>query len=301
MDGLFIIGSNYDAGLCSGDDECMLSMLLKRKNIEIMRQTITSTATIWISPADDKSTLEFFMVISGELTVHLSPTESHVLKAGDSFFVEGLKESVHIIANTDTSILYITNQPLFDCMRSFHDRFEKLMIRIDEKDHITFKHSKNVLNYCAALYGVLNPCDLTMDDLCTAAFFHDIGKCSIPDELLKKQGRLTCDEYNIMKEHSEHSYNMLLPIYGATIAGIARSHHERLDGSGYPDGLCATQICLGSRIIAVADAFDAMTTVRSYNHIKSRHEAIAELRSLSHQYDLSIVDAMDAYLQSISI
>jgi len=126
-----------------------------------------------------------------------------------------------------------------------------------------------------------------------AATYHDIGKIAIPDVILKKPGRLTADEYAIIKTHAEIGYGILKAADEfSDLAEIVLSHHERWDGSGYPRGLSRNGIPLFSRIIGVADAFEAMTSERPYRGAMSLPAAIAELRNGSGtQFDPDIVIA----------
>ncbi len=142
-----------------------------------------------------------------------------------------------------------------------------------------------------------------LDELQRAAELHDIGKLAIPDEILQKQGPLNETEWRFMRQH---------PVVGERILGAApalrpvarlvRSTHERWDGTGYPDRLSATEIPLGARIIAVCDAYDAMTSERCYQHARSELEAIAELRRCAGtQFDPRVVEAVCDALQAADL
>ena len=126
-----------------------------------------------------------------------------------------------------------------------------------------------------------------------AALLHDIGKIGIPDHILNKHDRLTPEEYEEIKKHSIIGATILNPIkeLGDVVKEV-RHHQEAYDGSGYPDGLKDNNIPLIARIIAVADAFDAITTTRSYRKMRSIEEAIAEIkRCAGTQFDPIIVSA----------
>jgi len=130
-----------------------------------------------------------------------------------------------------------------------------------------------------------------------AANFHDIGKISITDEILNKPDKLTLDEFNIMKSHVNNSYDILSESISPQVIEILMQHHERLDGSGYPNGLKGNQISLSGRILAIADSFDAMTTDRVYKLGKTADLAIEELPNLSNLYDQSIVEVLKLILK----
>ncbi len=138
-------------------------------------------------------------------------------------------------------------------------------------------------------------------DLGLAALLHDVGKIAIPDEILKKPSSLTEDEYDLMKTHTLVGEGMLAAEPSLrSAAPIVRSHHERLDGGGYPDGLSGRDIPLASRIIAACDAFDAMTHDRPYRAAMSLQMAFAILDTYAGtQWDQTVIDQVKAALPSI--
>jgi two-component system, cell cycle response regulator len=126
-----------------------------------------------------------------------------------------------------------------------------------------------------------------------AASLHDIGKMAIPDEILEKAGPLTDEEWKFVRRHTLVGERILLAAPALShVAGIVRSSHERFDGSGYPDGLAGEAIPLSARIVFVCDAFDAMTSRRSYAGRLSEAEAVDELRrEAGRQFDPDVVQA----------
>jgi HD-GYP domain-containing protein (c-di-GMP phosphodiesterase class II) len=133
-----------------------------------------------------------------------------------------------------------------------------------------------------------------------AALLHDVGKIAVPKEIINKPGPLTPDEWNVIKTHTLEGERMLDRIGGvmAEVGRIVRSAHERWDGGGYPDGLAGEEIPIESRIIFCCDAFNAMTTDRSYRAGRSPAEAVAELReNAGTQFDPLVVDAVVAALE----
>jgi HD-GYP domain-containing protein (c-di-GMP phosphodiesterase class II) len=194
----------------------------------------------------------------------------------------------------DTEILYVTNCPAFEQVQDVDVSLKELLTRINEKDHYTSRHSKAVLQYSLAIYDAMQDRgpDISREDLAFAALFHDVGKCFVPVEILQKPDKLEQAELRFILRHPVDSGRMLLPKFGEQIAEIARNHHERLDGTGYPRGLRAEDISLSSQIVAVADAFDAMTSNRGYNIVKTFLEAAEELATLPHQYDTRITSVL---------
>jgi putative nucleotidyltransferase with HDIG domain len=165
---------------------------------------------------------------------------------------------------------------------------------IDHRDASTFHHSERV-----ALYAVATARELHLDEdlvelIAQAAAVHDLGKIAVPDRILLKPGPLTAEEQVTMWLHTENGARILRQFHlFRSGAGIVLHHHEAYDGSGYPHGLAGEAIPLGARVIAVADAFDAMTSDRPYRGALSVDEAVARLREgAGHQWDPIIVKAL---------
>jgi two-component system cell cycle response regulator len=138
-----------------------------------------------------------------------------------------------------------------------------------------------------------------LDDVAQAAELHDVGKIAIPDAILQKSGRLDETEWGFMRRHTIIGERILLAAPALrSVARLVRSSHERWDGDGYPDGLAGEQIPLGSRVVAVCDAFDAMTSNRPYRRRIEQPAALAELRRCSgSQFDPQVVDAFVRVLE----
>jgi HD-GYP domain-containing protein (c-di-GMP phosphodiesterase class II) len=122
---------------------------------------------------------------------------------------------------------------------------------------------------------------------------HDVGKIAVPDAILRKPGKLTRDEQEIMRAHCERGYEMLCTIpFLSDASEIVRAHHERFDGKGYPRGLRGSEIPMGARIFAVADALDAITSDRPYHHAGTFAAACEDIRRCSgSQFDPEVVEA----------
>jgi putative nucleotidyltransferase with HDIG domain len=132
--------------------------------------------------------------------------------------------------------------------------------------------------------------------LAAAALLHDVGKLTVPDSILAKPGPLDEEEWAVMRSHSAAGERLLAPfVSDERIMAIVRSHHERWDGNGYPDGLAGLAIPLGARIVAVADAFQAMMEARPYRPALPRALALETIRSEGgHQFDPECVAALGA-------
>lgn len=164
---------------------------------------------------------------------------------------------------------------------------------LDCKDSYTFGHSMRVAYFSLVTGRELGFDEAQLRELELSAIFHDIGKIGTPDAILNKASRLTEDEFKVMKEHPEKSYEILREYPGfEKIALNARFHHERFDGKGYPLGLKGEDIPLLARIILIADTFDAMTSTRPYRKGLSYEVAFDELHQFSGtQFDPGLVKA----------
>jgi putative nucleotidyltransferase with HDIG domain len=164
---------------------------------------------------------------------------------------------------------------------------------VDRRDPYTFQHSESVAAHSVRIARRLMLPDKEVDLIRLAARVHDLGKIAVPDEVLHKQGRLTEAEFDLMKKHPETGAEILakFPEYRRG-RELVLSHHERMDGLGYPHGLVGGAIALGARIIAVADSWDAMTSDRPYRKALDAEVALAELlRGRGTQWDTAVVDA----------
>ena len=174
---------------------------------------------------------------------------------------------------------------------------------IDGRDTYTGGHSERVAIYSRDIACAMGfdkkECDLIYE----AGILHDIGKIITPDTILLKPGKLSSEEYDLIKEHVSASFLILsdVPMY-KELADIVYSHHEHYNGSGYPRALSGEEIPFFSRIMTVADSFDAMTTSRVYKPRKRKSEAIEELKKLKHIfYDPNIVDVAVNVFKSVQI
>ena len=162
------------------------------------------------------------------------------------------------------------------------EAMESLSASVDARDSYTTGHSRRVRQLAAAIGVQLGLSQAELDVLGHAALFHDIGKLAIPDAILLKPGGLTGPEWSLMRDHAEEGARIIerLGFLGDAVPAI-KHHHERFDGTGYPDGLRGEEIPLGARIIHVADALDSMLTTRIYRAARSVDEALAEVKAKS--------------------
>jgi len=178
--------------------------------------------------------------------------------------------------------------------KAYMQTIETLRYVVETRDKETKGHSERVSNLATALAKELDMSAQEVELIHVAGLFHDIGKVGVPDAILLKNGPLTTDEFKEIIRHPAEG-ERILASYAPfkELLAIVRGHHERYDGSGYPDKLAGENICLGARIIAVADAFDAMISNRTYRQGLGLDKTISEMvAGKNTQFDGKIVDTL---------
>lgn len=177
----------------------------------------------------------------------------------------------NIYALEEISLLYISLSDSKINLKT--DELSKQIERLENKDDYLKGHNYRVSKYALIILEEME-LKLNTDNLNYAASYHDIGKIKISPDIVHKESSLTPKEFEVMKMHPIYSYEIIKPILGEDIAYIAKCHHEKLDGSGYPLHLKGDAIPIEAQIIAVADIFDALTTKRTYRDAYSFNDAI---------------------------
>jgi putative nucleotidyltransferase with HDIG domain len=181
------------------------------------------------------------------------------------------------------------NRNLYEEMRRiYHDTLQAFAAAIDAKDVYTRHHSQRVAKYSVAIARELGWNEHDIEGIYVAGFLHDVGKLVISNEILNKKTPFTPQELEEVRKHSLVSYKIISQIRfpWKDIEKIIKHHHERLDGTGYPDGLESNDLSEGVKILALADSFDAMTSERAYREKMDIRQALAELKScLYRQFD----------------
>lgn len=183
-----------------------------------------------------------------------------------------------------------------DLMKQQHSLYlstvKSLASAIDAKDEYTRHHSARVTEFSLKIAKNMGFSEGELEDLELAALLHDVGKIAVPEAILNKPGRLTNSEFASIKEHPARGQNILEPVLELKeIAKVVRAHHEKYDGTGYPDGLKGREIPLGARIMAIADAYDSITSERPYRKASSHRRAVKEIINCSGtQFDPEVVE-----------
>ena len=186
-------------------------------------------------------------------------------------------------------------QSYIDMREAFLDTIKSLSLAIDAKDPYTKGHSLRVADYVVLLARELKWPEDKVEFLHYISMIHDVGKVTVPEHILKKNTGLTREEYDIMKQHSRAGADIIKDVhFFAQGSDIIKYHHERWDGRGYPESLKGEEIPDGARVLAVADAYDAMTTNRPYRKAMSPKDALQELHYCSgSQFEPRIVKAFE--------
>jgi HD-GYP domain-containing protein (c-di-GMP phosphodiesterase class II) len=177
MDGMFIKREKVD--LLTQGSKSDLFLLLDKKDLEIMLQVIYKDSLIWITPAADKSVIEFFYIIKGSLTLEYDD-KSVTLGENDCVYTSDLKGKVLLKSNTDLKVLDVTNGPVYQFLENFYEELNLLLDKITEKDEYTKHHCRRVANYCLFISKKLKCAEKISDEIVVASLFHDVGKCFIP-------------------------------------------------------------------------------------------------------------------------
>ncbi|WP_249336695.1 HD-GYP domain-containing protein [Sporosarcina sp. Marseille-Q4063] len=251
---------------------------------------------LWVQHSKNAtdSIIETYTLLNGVVEMRYDG-KSRQLKIGETIDASLYENTIFLYGNTDADILIKTSHEEFE-----PEFFETQLLQeeadaIEALDGYTYNHCNRIKDYSLEVWTHLGLPNEKLRILRWGAYFHDIGKREIPLEVLNKPGDLTACEWAIMKTHTiegakimrEHKVKWL-----KDAATIVEQHHERFDGSGYPYGLKADEISLEASIVAVVDAFDAMTTNRIYKKALPIKDAIKELiNEKGKQFNPKIVDA----------
>lgn len=222
-----------------------------------------------------------------------------IKKDSNKSFTKESERLMYALKNIAES--YLLNESYYKANQIFKNEMIYAMIQLLEiHDNYTKGHSEAVANYAKDLAKYIGMNDEKVNEIYWASIVHDIGKILIDKSILTKEDSLTFDEYEIMKKHPEFGYQALKDSkLTEKIAEYILYHHERIDGNGYPKGLKGDEIPIESKIIAIADSYDAMTSERTYKERISKKDALKEIkRNLNLQFDvelgLKFIDMMES-------
>ena len=235
----------------------------------------------------------FFLINKG--------TELHKLALGHRKLTQSLQEHNTSLQKQNTLLAKRIEEStrnltrLYEDLRSTYMRTIKALAQaIDARDHYTHSHSENVAKYAVAIAEEMHLSAKDIELIREACELHDLGKIGIRDDILTKPASLTEEEWELMRKHPLTGAQILEPLtFLHGVVDLIRQHHEQYDGTGYPQGLRGEEILLGARIIHLADAFEAMTSPRSYRKTPfSKQEAVLEIKkNTGTQFDPKVADA----------
>ncbi|ENH96831.1 hypothetical protein J416_09039 [Gracilibacillus halophilus YIM-C55.5] len=217
---------------------------------------------------------------------------NHIRESFRLFDDKDLEQNPYLLSKTIDSLQGVAKQMATEI--SHHDEVIQYVSDLLISDHYVYQHSVNVSLYTIALAQAFQFPTHQIEEIGLGALLHDIGKVFLPQNILNKSGKLTDDEFEIIKKHTEYGFEFLrksheLPLL---IAHCAFQHHERIDGSGYPRGITGNEMHPYAKIMSVADVFDAVTTNRVYRDAMLPHEGLEILYAgADKQFESHIVDA----------
>lgn len=269
---------------------------------------------VLLNNADTKQSYDLAEKIRSQIETlsvsNINETERNVtVSVGLCVYPSASSDAVSLLKNANTALIYskrngrnrtsiynptVAEAPVseFSLSEDQWATIYALTATIDAKDHITFGHSQRVSKYATAIAQANGATESEIEIIRQASLLHDIGKIGIPENILTKTTRLTSDEFDVMKRHVDLSVTIIkyLPTFNKVIPSVI-GHHERYDGKGYPRGLKEENIPFGARCIAIADAFDAITSDRHYKTNHTIDYAIEEMRrNAGGQFDPHLVE-----------
>jgi len=223
-----------------------------------------------------------------------------IVYSGEGSFTQRDLSLLSILANQ--AGISMENARLYEAVRQdYVDVIHALAGAVDARDHYTREHSNRVSAYGVIIARQMGLDEAFIESVEFGGLLHDVGKIGIPDQVLNKPGRLTEDEFTLMKTHATMGATLLRRVESlAPLVPLVLYHHERFDGRGYPEGLTGKKIPLGARILNVADSFETITSDRVYHKARSMQEGLEEIRRCSGgQFDPEVVAAFEAAFDDI--
>lgn len=264
-------------------DQSVTIYLGSANDISYSLYTLLPDSTSWIYHNQNNCPgyVERYTIVTGILEVNRSG-ENLILGPGDVIDANKYNAVYTCHAKDQVELLFEMTTSYFEKNFTEREIIQRDAKRLQEVDGYTYHHCARIRDYSIELWKRMKPNAKGLSILSTGSYFHDIGKLAIPLEILNKEGKLTADEWKIIKMHTTIGAEMMRNHEIERLrqaAFIVEEHHERYDGKGYPYGLAGDEISLEASIVSVVDAFDAMTTNRVYRGAMTFEEAIQEMRN----------------------
>lgn len=274
------------------DHDCIIIALIKEANSALLKEIYGYGVYDYISQPINMEKL-FFLIRKG-VDLRALVVAHHKLVSGLQEHNFSLQKQNSLLARRiEESTKNLTR--LYEDLRQTYMRTIKVLAQaIDARDHYTHSHSENVAKYAVSIAEELRMSAHEIELIRDACELHDLGKIGVEDCILSKTSSLNSQEWEQIKRHPQTAAQILEPLtFLDGVVDLVKQHHEHFDGSGYPEGRKGDDILLGSRIIHVADAFEAMTSARSYRPVPlTKEEAIQEIKKNNGtQFDPKVVGA----------
>ena len=285
-------GIEFIKGLKKIDSDCIIIVFLEDVNSSIIKDlTRYGVYDIITKPLNLEKLL--FLIKKGIDLHSMAITHRKLMHSLNEQNTVLQKQNILLAKRIEESTKNLTR--LYEDLRQTYMRTIKALAQaIDARDHYTHSHSENVAKYAVAIAEEMEFSVSDIETLREACELHDLGKIGIDDAILSKTSSLNEQEWEQIKRHPATAAQILEPLtFLGGVVDLIKQHHEHHDGSGYPEGRSGEDILLGARIIHVADAYEAMTSARSYRTIPlSKEDAIAEIKNNSGtQFDPKVVEA----------
>ncbi len=270
-----------------------IGLWTNRKRIEVWNETFLWTApTYFAGAAIVALAISLFGKHAGVILVFGAPVAYLTYQSYASYTARTEEKLRHI------EELRLSHMQLADLYLA---TIKSLALAIDAKDQYTHEHILRVQRYAVRTAEELGITGSELDGLRTGALLHDIGKLGVPEYVLLKPGRLTDEEFAKIKKHPEIGAAILEPVgFPWPVLPVVKYHHEKWDGTGYPEGLKGEEIPLTARVMAVADVYDALTSNRSYRNAWPHERAISEIqKSAGKHFDPRVVDAFVSVIDAV--
>jgi putative nucleotidyltransferase with HDIG domain len=252
------------------------------KGLFARRRSAPPPVKVAVQPAGSLKKARVARPAAGEKVTYINKinTERELPAARNAYssaktVVKNIMEGIRIGRMLDMNQARETVDHIVDSILRSKDALAWLT-KIKDKDEYTAEHSLNVCILSATFARHLGHDEKEIREIALCGLLHDVGKSKIPDEILNKEGRFTDEEFDLMRQHTTFGRNLLMSLPNADRIAIdvAHSHHERLDGNGYPRGLQAHQIPYNAKVIALTDSYDAITSSRCYDRARASMEAL---------------------------
>jgi HD-GYP domain-containing protein (c-di-GMP phosphodiesterase class II) len=291
------IKNNHNIERKTVNNYAHISKKFDEENFEINVYEMKKGGSFYLTPPENLKGYKSYLIVKGQIS---EQETQNIYESGDILLLKSTDDYV-IIDIIEDATLYLTTSG-GSSYKETEKRFEfanQMLEEIQKKDDYTNQHCFRVFSLAKDMAPYLELHGKMLYAFLTAARYHDLGKISVSDRLLKKPGQFTEHEFISMKDHVLETRRLLESVVEEEVCLIAEQHHERLNGSGYPYGLKTNEISELGKALAVIDTFDAMTTDRVYKKGKTITEAFKELYNMADShYERTYIDLLEKIVKT---